>query len=370
MEATAYWKLVREMKDAYNHRLRLVQYARQNGLKAAARAFQTTRRTVRKWVRRYQQQGPSGLLARSRAPHHQPRQTRREIEQQVVALRRRLPTFGARRLIREFDLPLSHRALERIWRAHGLIERRRRKYQRKQDLAAVKATWRLFQQLSADTKDLKDLPHFWPQAKHLGLPLIQYTAREVRSGLLFLAFARRRTAGASQLFAERIQRHLNRCGVDLRHLVWQTDNGSEFIGGHDAQGQPTGFPAALGDSQHVRIPPAAHTYNSDVETVHRLIEDEFYDLESFTSRTDFLTQATVYQLYFNLVRPNSHKGGLSPWQIIQQLEPQLPLRLCLLTPVYLDHLLDSKGGYLVCRHPYRGQPSSPREELFEPKVQR
>lgn len=351
MDTTPYWVLVREMKDAYNHRLRLVSFARQHGLKAAARAFQTTRPTVRKWLRRYQQAGPSGLLARSRAPHHQPRQTPTEVEQQVVALRRQLPTFGARRLIREFDLPLSHRALERIWRAHGLIHKRRRKYQRKQDLAAIKATWRLFQQLSADTKDLKDIPHYWPQAQRLGLPLVQYTAREVRSGLLFLAFAARRTAGASQLFAQRLQRHLARCGIDLRHLVWQTDNGSEFIGSHDDQGQPTGFPAALGDSQHVRIPPAAHTYNSDVETVHRLIEDEFFDLEPFSSRTDFLAKATLYQLYFNLVRPNSHKGGLSPWQLIQQLEPQLPLQLCLLSPVYLDHFLDSNGGYLVCRHP-------------------
>jgi transposase len=351
MEATTYWVLIRQMKNAYNHRLGLVQYARQNGLKAAARSFQTTRRTVRKWVRRYQTQGPSGLVGRSRAPHRQPRKTPPEIEQQVVALRCRLPTFGARRLIREFDLPLSHRALERIWRAHGLIQRRRRKYQRKQDLAAVKAQWRLFQQLSADTKDLKDIPHFWPQAQRLRLPLIQYTAREVRSGLLFLAFARRRTAGASQLFAERLQRHLAAHGVDLRHLVWQTDNGTEFIGGHDDAGRPTGFPAALPPSQHVRIPPAAHTYQSDVETVHRLVEDEFYDLEPFASRADFLAKATVYQLYFNLLRPNTHKGGLSPWQIIQQLQPQLPLRLCLLTPTYLDHFLDSNGGYLVCRHP-------------------
>ena len=305
MESIPYWSLIREMKDAYNHRLRLVAYARQHGLKAAARAFQTTRRTVRKWARRYQVQGPSGLVERSRAPHHQPGQTPPDLEQAVVALRRRLPTFGARRLIGEFDLPLSHRALERIWRSHGLIQRRRRKYQRKQDLAAVKATWRLFQQLSADTKDLKDIPHFWPQAQRLGLPLIQYTAREVRSGLLFLAFARRRTAGASQLFAARVQRHLAGCGVSLRDLVWQTDNGSEFIGSHDAQGQPTGFPAALGDSQHVRIPPAAHTYQSDVETVHRLVEDEFFDLERFASRADFLAKATIYQLYFNLARPNS-----------------------------------------------------------------
>jgi hypothetical protein len=70
----------------------------------------------------------------------------------LVQLRKTLPTFGARRLIREFDLRIGHNALERIWHEHGLIEKRRRKYQRKQDLARIKAQWALFQQISADTK--------------------------------------------------------------------------------------------------------------------------------------------------------------------------------------------------------------------------
>lgn len=349
--AARYFDLVREMPNAYNHRLRLVDWARQRGLKPTARLFATTLPTVRKWLRRYLEQGPSGLVERSRAPHRQPRKTAPEIEQQVVALRRQLPTFGARRLIREFDLPLSHGALERIWRVHGLIRKRRRKYQRKQDLAAVKATWRLFQQISADTKDLNDIPHFWPQAQALRLPAVQYTAREVRSGLLFLAFAQRRSVAASQVFAARIQQHLDRYGVSLRDLVWQTDNGGEFIGRHNPHGPRSGFPAALGDSQHIRIPPAAHTYNSDVETVHRLVEDEFFDLESFTSRGDFLAKAHTYQLYFNLVRPNSHKDYLSPWQIIERLAPRSPLELCLLPPVFLDYYLNDQGGYDLRRHP-------------------
>jgi transposase-like protein len=88
MDAPApYYDLVREMRDAYNHRLRLVASARQRGLKPTARLFQTTVPTVRKWLRRYQQQGPSGLVERSRAPHRQARKTSAEIEQQVVALR-------------------------------------------------------------------------------------------------------------------------------------------------------------------------------------------------------------------------------------------------------------------------------------------
>ncbi len=333
------------MKDAYNHRLRLVESARQRGIKPTARLFATTVPTVRKWLRRYQQQGPSGLIEQSRAPHRQPRKTSPEIEQQVVELRNTLPTFGARRLIREFDLPLSHRALERIWRAHGLLKKRRRTYQRKQNLAAIKATWALFQQISADTKDLDDIPHYWPQAQRLHLPIIQYTAREVRSGLLFWSFAERRTAAASAVFAARVQQHLARYGVRLRDLVWQTDNGSEFVGGHDQDGKPTGFPAQMGDSEHVRIPPAAHTYQSDVETVLWLEQDEFFDMETFTSRGDFLAKVHTYQLYFNLARPNSHKENLTPWQIIERRAGSEPLELCLLPPVFLDYYINDSGGY-------------------------
>jgi len=338
-----YFDLIREMKNnTYNHRLRLVESAKERGIKPTARLFSTTVPTVRKWLRRFQQQGPSGLAEHSRARHHQPHKTPPAVEAQLVALRKTLPTFGARRLIREFDLPIGHDALERIWHQHGLIQKRRRKYQRKQDLAHIKARWALFQQISADTKDLDDIPRYWTQAQRLKLPVIQYTARDVRSGLLFWAFAEGRSASASAVFAARIQQHLNRYGVSLRDLVWQTDNGGEFKGD---------FPKALGQSQHVRIPPAAHTYQSDVETVHRLEEDEFFDLEDFSSRGDFLAKAQTYQLYFNLARPNSHKENQSPWQIIERIAPRSPLELCLLPPVFLDYYLNDSGGYDVPRQP-------------------
>ena len=50
-----HFDLLREMKDAYNHRLRLVESAKQRGLKPTARLFATTVPTVRKWLRRFQQ---------------------------------------------------------------------------------------------------------------------------------------------------------------------------------------------------------------------------------------------------------------------------------------------------------------------------
>lgn len=357
-----YFDVIRQMKNAFNYRLQLVTWARQRGIKAAARTFRTTVPTVRKWLRRYEKQGLKGLQELSHAPHSCPHKIQGERATRVVELRRRLPTFGARRLQREWELPLGHSALERILRQHGLIRPRRRKYQKKQDLARLKETWALFQQISADTKDLHDIPHSWPPMKARGLPRVQYTAREVRSGLQWLAYSCRRSAGASELFAQRLQVHLQRHGISLRDVTWQTDNGSEFIGERQPDGSRSHFPAAVTyfGSQHERIPPGAHTYQSDVETVHRLIEDEFFDLETFASRADFLAKASPYQLYFNLARPNSHKGGLTPWQIIHQLAPHLPLDLCLLPPVFLDYRLQperrddcstSQGGYDLPRLP-------------------
>ena len=52
--------------------------------------------------------------------------TSHKREAQLVEFRKTLPTCRARRLIREFDLPIGHHALERIWRQHGLLGKRRR----------------------------------------------------------------------------------------------------------------------------------------------------------------------------------------------------------------------------------------------------
>lgn len=61
MMAARYYDLIREMKqNTYNHRLRMVESAKERGIKPSARLFATTVRTVRKWLRRFERQGPSG----------------------------------------------------------------------------------------------------------------------------------------------------------------------------------------------------------------------------------------------------------------------------------------------------------------------
>jgi len=248
--------------------------------------------------------------------------------------------MGARRLVFEHQLPCSHQAVSRVLKDFGLIQKRRKKHQKKKDLSKIKQHWKLFGQLTVDTKELRDIPHYWPQMKALGLPGIQYTAREVRSGMMFLAYAREKSAYNACLFAQVLLNHLRACGVPLKGLKVQTDNGSEFIGCYRQDGSRDGFEKTVQGFTcvHKRIPVRAWSYNSDVETVHATIESEFFDLENFTSVGDFHQRVAAYQAYYNWNRPNMNKQHQSPWQIVQKKWPRMNPELARLPPLMLDWL--------------------------------
>lgn len=294
---------------------KLVAHARQHGLKDAARAFSCSRNTVRKWLRRYRPGQPSSLAERSRRPQRCPHQTPASVEGVVVRLRRQTG-FGAERLKIEFAVPWSVGAIQRIVRAHALVRPRPKKHVRKKQLPHLKKTWPLFGQLVADTKYLQDIPHYWPLMTRLRLPRFQYTVREVVSGLCFVGYADELSKSYTTLLAEQVSAHLAWPGVDRQRVVWQTDNGSEFLQGQDQRGLPAAV-RALG-SDHRYIPPKAYTWQSDVETVQRLVEDEFFDRESFCSPTEFWAKATTYWHYFNLARLNRGKEWQTPLQIIRR----------------------------------------------------
>src|SRR2546425_13191479 len=99
LTSVRYFDLVREMKDAYNHRLRLVESAKQRGIKPTARLFVTTVLTVRKWLRRFQQHGPSRFVALPPARHPQSQKTPPPTEAPLVELRKTLPPFRSPPLV-------------------------------------------------------------------------------------------------------------------------------------------------------------------------------------------------------------------------------------------------------------------------------
>ncbi len=204
----------------------------------------------------------------------------------------------------------------------------------------MKKRWKLFGQITVDTKDLKDIPHYWPQMQILKLPKYQFTAREVRSGLMFLGFANECSAYNACLFARVLCEHLRNCGVDMKNLKFQTDNGKEFIGCFRQNRTRDGFENVVAgfDAAHKRIPVRAWSYNSDVETVHSTIENEFYDIENFESVKDFHQRVASFLAAYNLVRPNSNKDDKTPLQIITAADDRIDSAVARLPPLMLDWL--------------------------------
>jgi transposase len=330
-------------------------HAREHGVKPAARAFHTTVKTVRKWLARFDGKINS-LEAHSRAPKHRPRKLPAAAGKKILDAKRRCPRFSAKRLKLEFELSYSVKAIRRICKENGLNRPwRRKKTQTKRLLRDIKKQWNLFQQIDVDTKNLCDIPEYWLKLKGLGLPQYQYTARDVSTGLLFLGYSNELSLSYATLFAERIIQHLLACGHDLAAVTWQSDNGSEFIGSWQAKNDSafTNAIQRIPGQVHRTIPPGQHRFQADVETVHNLMEQEFYEIESFKDRNDFIAKANHYQWYFNIARKNSAKENLTPWNLVQQKHPSAQPLLPLLSVEYLDQLHESRlhsspeGGYDV-----------------------
>lgn len=82
----------------------------------AAEAMGISTRTVRKWLRRYREHGPAGLLDRSSRPHRMPNQLSVAWQDQILQLRRMRKT-GAQ-IASSLKLPRS--TVARVLKRHGV----------------------------------------------------------------------------------------------------------------------------------------------------------------------------------------------------------------------------------------------------------
>lgn len=129
----------------------------------------------------------------------------------------------------------------------------------------------------------------------------------------------------------------------------QTDNGSEFVDSWNAK-EPSAYTRVIESvpcQKHITIFPGAHRMQADVETVRGLMETEFYEIEKFTDRTDFMRKANTYQLFFNLERLNSYKERKTPWQLAKEKKLDLDKRLLMTPAVALDALLNTYTSFLT-----------------------
>ena len=153
-----------------------------------------------------------------------------------MKLKKKYKRIGADAIKTIEGLSRSARTMRKVWREEGISSRKRRKkHVTKQNLREVKKKWALFKQIDEDTKDLIDIPEYWIQMKEKSLPQVQYSARDVTSGMSYFAFADERSLIYAALFTAYLNWYLQKDGVDLSKTIRQTDNGSEYIGSWQAK---------------------------------------------------------------------------------------------------------------------------------------
>ena len=360
-----YVTMIRSKNHSFDLRKTLIRSERERGIRATAREFAVQRKTVRTWKARYEAEGLAGLTSRSSRPKTSPNKVSSEVEREVLRARER-SGFGADRLVEEFELPCGVSAVRRILSEHRLTRKPRKKHQKKNDLWEVKRKLTPFQRLQIDVKHLRDQPRYLPQALDLGLPLYQYTVRDERTGAVWLSFATELASVYTELLIRRVLRHLRNCGVNLTLTIVKSDNGSEFKG-NQLRDDGTLFGDAVGelDATHCFNPPRCPNANADVESLHSRIEPEFYDREDFSSLENFLAKATDYQNYWNLGRPNRSKDRKSPWELMHDADPSIPVHALLLRPVLLDTLLEQDFNRRRARVGHKVSPS-PASSALDP----
>lgn len=344
----------------FDLRLKLVLCAQERGVKPAAREIGCTPRIARKWYRRWLASGRSrqSLVDRSRAPKTCPHKTPPRVEALIVREREKAPCLGARRLKEFCQIPAGESAIARVLRRRGLAHRRKKKYEKKRDMRALKARFRPFEENRVDTKYLTDIPYYVEQVwRNRDLPRFEYTWRDVKTGAVFLGFAGELSETHACCFAAAVGAHLRRTGFPLaRRATVQSDNGPEFSGAERRVRDDRGFTHLIEQNlraKHRFIPPGKKNYQADVETVHERIEAEFFDMELFADRKDFFLKTSAWQLWWNTTRKNSYKANRTPDQILLEARPQRDARVWFLPALDLDALLARRVNLAQRANPAR-----------------
>lgn len=350
-----YYSLVKDMSK-YNLRYNLITKAKEISISESARYYGTTRKTVRKWLRRVEKQGLSGLNDKSRAPKRIPHRMDECQEDIIVSLRKDHPGWGARRFKYLYGIEGAYSAIHRVIKQNNLVKPKRRRWRKRKDLSQLKKKLNFFQRSQIDTKDLIDIYKYWPYIRQLKLPRYEYTLRELSTGTCFYAYADKNNSTYASLFARYVIEHLRNYGIKTAQIRWQTDNGSEYIGSVNKRtNRLSAFEAVLKEYavEHGRIPPRASYLQGDVETFHRIVEDELYDIEDYDNEAQFLGKAYAYQLFFNFIRKNRYRENKAPVEILRERFPQMDEGILNLPPIRLECLLNTcykhnaQGGYHV-----------------------
>src|SRR5215471_14244336 len=94
------------------------------GISELAQQYQVSRKTVYKWLERFERAGWKGLQNQSRAPAHHPNAVAEQMERAILELKARKPLWGApklrAKLLESLGRCPAESTISELLRRHGL----------------------------------------------------------------------------------------------------------------------------------------------------------------------------------------------------------------------------------------------------------
>ena len=291
-------------------RQRMVNYAKNHSVSDTAIRYGVSRKTVHKWIKRYDGTTNS-LMDRSHRPHHSPR---KHTESELRKIRRRLKKHKWTDLIRAYQelvekdgYTRSYGGFKRV--ARQLKSLKPKKAKRKKKPKPYRRAEYPGQKVQID---VKYVPRYCVAN---GKKYYQYTAVDECTRWTFREMYEEHSTYSSRQFLEKL---LQKAPFPIREI--QTDNGTEFTNRLlvTKSNHMTLFEKLLVESgiKYHRIAIATPRHNGKVERQHRIDEERFYKTMRMYSLEDGRKQLAVYQRKSNDIIKTC-LGMRSPNQVLE-----------------------------------------------------
>jgi len=272
-----------------------------------ARHFGVHRKTIIKWVNRFNEADLSSLDEQSRRPHKLRQwEITTEEEVRIISLRKKYIRLGKMKLKRIYENEYKEKISS--WKIQRVIEAHKLYYSPEKAKKLAKSKFKNHKKKRITELTKKDYPYFlvqldtivrwWNNRKRYIITAIDHGTK--------IAFARMytdHTSASAADFLKRLQILLSEKIINI-----QTDNGSEFHKDFIAACKQLNI-------QHYWSRPRTPQDNPEVERFNRTLKEEFIQMGNMIEYPDiFNKRLTNWLIFYNFKRPHQTLEYLTPFE--------------------------------------------------------
>jgi len=251
-------------------------------------SFGISERTLRRWKKSYKISGISGLNPSSTKPVNSSNQMPKALENKIISLKQKYPSWGARRIKHQFNLPIHWTSVHRVLKKHGLLIRVKAKPQPCKRFARhhVDSMWQgdTFQFRIHDVGKVY-VTGFNDDCSRYRIKSKSYLNKDADSAVNCLQWALRNGRIPRQIYL---------------------DNGKQFVSKKfEKEAAKHGIKLIFGKPYHPRG-------RGKIEAYHKALYRELISLKQFKSLSDFRKQLWKFDNQYNNWRKQEVLGWNTP----------------------------------------------------------